>query len=274
MLHSCLKFNALPSAERIYGEMAKSDVKPDASTVSILVNFCVKSQNYDKGLEFYDIITQRYDIEKTPELTSSVIIIKLEKGEIDQAMNLFRQSGFHSQCGNPIIAYHLKNSNILDAHAVLSMIRNRDAYTYSTFLNYYARNNMFPQAQQMWEQLMNSPSVKPSAVTFNIMINFLCKQGEVEGAIRVFNRMVNEFQLKPSVYTFAPIILEYYLKRKKLMAEFWLFKMISSYGVYPNGYIQKIIIWQYANRRYDWRRLSTELKRRGFSFKLPAPLVL
>lgn len=174
--------NNLTKAELILEEMKQKDVKPDTVTYNTILHLMLKTGEFNRLFDLYEIIANGIDIAKPDMYTYSTVL--------DAAVKSGNQT-----IGN-LICNQLLNTNKhedIDLNTMNNIFRFKADTEMNQVLElYYSLSDQFPH-------------IRVDRMTYNILLDACLKNGNPAKAYMIYGDM-KRTKLKPDVITYGTLI--------------------------------------------------------------------
>ncbi|GAB4860152.1 hypothetical protein Ancab_011630 [Ancistrocladus abbreviatus] len=176
----------------LFREMQFRNIKPDRSTLAIILCSCAGMGLLDSGKQVH-AVSLKSAFHGDMYVGSGLITLYSKNGRMDKAMVVFdKLPELDIVCWNSMIAGFSSHSMDKEAFAFYNTMRGRDMsptqFSYSTLLSFCAEQSLSSQGRQIHAQILKVGYVNDVFVG-SALIDMYCKCGDVDGARQFFDMM-------------------------------------------------------------------------------------
>lgn len=176
----------------LFREMQFRNVKPDKTTLAILLGSCAETGLLECGKQIHAISLKAY-LNSDRYVGSGLITLYSKSGKMDIAKSIFtRLPEVDIVCCNSIIAGFSLNSLEKESFDLFNIMRGRNMlptqFSYATMLNCCAKQSLSSQGRQIHAQIVKDGFMCDTFVG-SALIDMYCKCGNVKGAREHFDAM-------------------------------------------------------------------------------------
>lgn len=161
-------------ALRLFGEMSKSFVEPDAITFTSVLAACSQLAALEKGREIHNLIVER----------------NLGNNEVVMGALL----DMYAKCGA-----------VEEAFGVFKCLPERDLVSWTSMITAYGSHGRVYEALELFAEMLQS-NVKPDRVTFLAILSACSHAGLVDDGLYHFNQMINVYGIIPRIEHYSCLI--------------------------------------------------------------------
>jgi pentatricopeptide repeat protein len=199
-----------------WNEMQRQRVAPINITLGVMVEALVSNGDIEGG---YELIQSMLHDENTASLVNSVMYGSVVKG-FSHTKNFNRMWQVYDEMVQQKLQFSMVTYNtLIDACArsgelsrIPSLLRDIEAQglkmglvTYSAIIKGYCCKNMFDDAYELFQDMVNNTDLEPDEIMFNTLLDGCARQAMYDRGMLVFD-MMQRSGVRPTNYTLSVLV--------------------------------------------------------------------